>query len=243
MYSKHETPLVKASIFYYDSEYKNSVSESIFCVLEKYKMHSPERIYAGKLTRHKYILAGTSIKELFVRAYSEKDVLEVDMSSSNSACGMEYWNVNLGLTFLKSSRLVVQPQIMPWNILSIQSTHGRLRNPLIYEEFMACVKELIDVVNPFYISIDDVDNKVCLMNQVHAERFEPSRIQQIYWGNYLGKMHCEMYGQEKLKKIPAKHIEWVNGGVFFCLTDHVLDYNSKECKSVRTQVFRYLKHQ
>lgn len=241
MYSKYETPIIICSIFYYDREYKKSTGEQVLDILEKYKMFPPEKFYAEKLTNNRFIYATEHTKEMMARAYSEKDILGLDMASGNSRKVADYWRVEWNLTFHKNSKLAVEPVFNPWNVLSIHSTHGRMKNPEIYSDFFDCMKELIKLLDPFYASIDDVSNKVDLMDRTQEAHFVPDRIQEIYWGNYFGQLHCDHYGTDKIKAIPAKNIERIGNGVFFSLTDHVLEYNSKECNTERKNVKKYLK--
>ena len=49
------------------------------------------------------------------------------------------------------------------------------------------------------------------------------------------------YGMDKIKKIPAKNVKRIGNGVFFSLTGHVLEYESKECKDERKNIKKYLK--
>lgn len=241
MYSEYEKPIIKCTIFYYDTDYKKSTAEQIFEILEKYNMFPPEKFYAGKLTRNRFIYANEQTKDVMVQAYAEKNVLGIAMASGNSRKVEEYWSVDWSLTFYKNSKLAVEPTFMPWNVLSIESTHGRLQDPAVYRDFFLCMKDLIKLIHPFYARVDDVDNAVTLMDRTKERRFVPDYIQQIYWGNYFGSMHCNHYGMDKIEKIPASNVEKIGDGVFFSLTDHVLEYNTRECKQARRRVEKYLK--
>lgn len=241
MYSEFEKPTITFTIFYYDTDYKKSTAEKMFEILEKCNMFPPEKFYASKLTRNRFIYANEQTKEVMIQAYAEKDVLGIAMASGNSRKVEEYWSVDWSLTFYKNSKLAVEPVFMPWNVLSIESTHGRLQDPAVYRDFFQCMKELIKLINPIYVYVDDVANAVDLMNRTKERRFVPDHIQQIYWGNYFGPMHCNHYGMDKIEKIPASNVERIGDGVFFSLTNHVLEYNTRECKQVRKKVEKYLK--
>lgn len=241
MYSKYEKPVIICSIFYYDLEYKKETGEQVINILEKYNMYPPEKFYAGKITKNKFIYANNLTKELLIDAYSEKDVFGIDMASGNSRRVTDYWRVEWDWTFYKNSKLAVEPVFKPWNVLSIHSTYGRLNNSNIYKAFFSCIKELIEVLTPFYASIDDVSNKVTLMNKTKERYFIPERIQEIYWGNYFGEEHCDYYGLEKLKSIPAVHVEKLGKGIYFSLTDNVFEFDSLECKLLRRKIKNYLK--
>ena len=233
MYSKYEKPIINCSIFYYDKEYKKCTAEQVFDILTKYGMFPPEKFYAGKLTKNRFVSSGERTKDILIQGYSEKNVLELDMASGNSRKVEDYWRVDWFLTFYKNSKLAVKPVFEPWNILSIHSTHGRLNDSKIYADFFGCAKELIALLGPFYASIDDVNNKVMLMDRARESHFVPDRIQEIYWGNYFGEYHCNHYGIDKMKRVPAKNVEAIGNGVFFTLTDHVLEFDSRECNATR----------
>ena len=242
MYSKYEKPIIKASIFYYDIEYSRDTAIKVLQILEKYNMYPPEKICADLLTNNKFICASEQTKDLFVQAYSEKGVLGVDMASGNSRKVADYWRVNWGFTFYKEKKLAVKnPKFMPWNVLSIHSTHGRLNDNDIYLDYLNCVKELIVILNPFYASIDDIDNKVKLLNQTREPHFVPNSIQQIYWGNYFGEQQCLQYGLDKIGNNEMGIVEKIGKGILILLTDHVLEYDSKECKQNRNKIKSYLK--
>ena len=240
MYSEYEKPIIICSIFYYDREYKKDTAAQVLHILTKYGMFPPEKFYAGKLTENRFVYAGKQARDILIQGYSEKDVLELDMSSGNSRKVTDYWRVQWGLTFYKNSRLAVEPVFLPWNVLSIHSTHGRLKDSKLYSDFFGCMKELIALLEPFYVSVDDVNNKVNLMDRAKEAHFVPDRIQEIFWGNYFGKDHCSRYGLDNLKRLPSKHIEVIGDGIFFSLTDSVLEYDSKECKNGRKKIKQYL---
>ena len=241
MYSKHEKPVITCSIFYYDTDYKKNTGKQVLDVLEKYNMFPPEKFYAGKLTKNRFIYASEATKEVLTQAYSEKDILALDMASGDSRKVDDYWRVQWNLSFLKNSKIAVRPTFMPWNVLSIYSTHERMNDPAIYLEFFSCMRELIEFLHPFYAVVDDVSNKVKLMDLAHEPYFVPDRIQEIYWGNYFGEFHCEHYGIDKINAIPANNVEEIGNGVFFSLTNHVLEYGSRECQNVRRIVKNYLR--
>lgn len=238
MYLKGETPVIKASIFYYDADYYEETAAGVFKVLEKYNMHLPQKLHAGKLTDSEYVKVAGSVEDLFVQAYCEKDVLGVDMLGGDEETS-DYWRVEWSFTFYKLSKLDVQPAFMPWNVISLYSTYERLRDQETYSNYFACFKELISVLKPFYASIDDVDNKVKLAKKAHIDKFTPDRIQQIYWGNYWGEKLCHNTTADELRNLPVKDFEVIENGVLFFLTDNVFGFDSSECKRSRRKVKKY----
>ncbi|MDD6260105.1 MAG: hypothetical protein PUA74_03315 [Clostridiales bacterium] len=232
MYSKYETPLMKASLFYYDSVYSQETSKQVLDILLKYGFFPPLKIYAASMTKNNYISADEDTGDLFVRSYSEKDILEIDMSSGDSRKVHEYWKANWGLTFLKNShRTIKQPKTIPWNIFSLYSTYGLLKESEFYENYFNCIFDLIAALKPFFAAVDDVDNRVRLMSK--EEHFVPDRIQQIYWGNYWGKNFCEKYGIDETEDIPTQNVRKIGDGFWFSLTDSAFEFNATECKIKR----------
>lgn len=240
MYLKNERPIIRATIYYYDTKYALNTSYAVLNVLKKYHMYPPEKINADKLTKNRFISFDENTDNLFSKAYCEKDVLQIDIASGNIRSTADYWRVSWGLTFYKNSKLAVSaPQFMPWNTLSIDSSHTRLEDTSKESAYLSCIKELIEILNPFYVSIDDVNNKVLLMNQVKETKFVPDRVQQIFWGNYWGPSFCVQY-RDAVLKIPAKNVELCNNGVFFTLSDNILDFNTNECRIGRQSITRFL---
>lgn len=233
MYSKYEKPLISASIFYYDSEYQSECAERVCCTLEKYGVFPPEKIYADKLTNGKFIDAGNGTKDIFIGAYSEKDVLGIDMASGDSRKVEDFWRVSWGFTFYKNSKLPVKnPKFIPWNVLTFQSTYGRLNDKGVYNDYILCIKELIEIVKPFYASIDDLNNHCQLLGNTKDRHFVSDRIQEIYWGNYFGPSYFEKY-KDQLTKIPGLKVESISNGVYFSLTESVFDFDSNHVKRFR----------
>ena len=241
MYSKVEKPTLSATIYYYDIEYNQETAYNVLEILKKYNMYLPEKIYADKLTKGKFVSVENGIDNLFIQAYSEKDVFEVDMASGDSRKVDDYWRVDWSFTYYKNRKLVGACSLMPWNNLTVQSTYGRLQNHTNYDEFISCVKELIVVLDPFYASIDDVNNKVELLSKAGEAHFVPERVQEIFWGNYFGKIHCDNFGIEKMLEIPTEEMERIGEGVFFTLTKSALDFGTKEAIEARKKVKQILK--
>lgn len=244
MYQNFEVPQFKATLFYYDCGYEKQTANKIISVLEQFNFFPPDQICADKLTKNRYINANEHTPQLFVQAYSEKDVFCIETAT---AAGMgkdkekEFWKVVLGLTYYKNSRLVGSCKFKPWNTLSIYSTYRRLQDNNKYSDFIDCVKCLISTVKPFYACIDDVANCVKLMDEVKAKHFVPNVVQQIYWGNYYGEDYKTLLGEDCFLYMPAFEIEHIGDGVFFTLSNSLFDFDSKDVKFQRKQVWKYLK--
>lgn len=240
MYSKHEKPTVSATLYYYDTEYKEETAKNILSVLEDYHLFPPERIHADKLTKNKFAYADEHTRALFVDAYSEKDVLGLDMASGDSRYVSDYWKITWSFTYYKNSKLVGSCKFLPWNTLTIQSTYGRLKSKIAEKQFLDCVKKLIAVTHAFYASIDDVNNKVELQDKYKIPYFTPNSIQVIYWGNYIGDEIAAKFNLVNLTDIPAYQSELIGNGVFFTLSHSFHEFNTKEVNTRRNQIRRHL---
>lgn len=237
----YEKPLIDATIYYYDIEYKRETAQKVLDILKRHNLFPPEKICLGPLTRNKYLFASDQTEKQFVDAYAEKDVFLIDMASAPFAKPGNLWEVHWTLTYCKGSDYDGTGKFMPWNILTISSTHGRMHDPLNYEQFFSAAKELIELLDPFYANIDDVSNSVKLMRKSCEKHFSPDHVQQIYWGNYFGKQFCENIGREKIMNIPVTHIEPIGQGIYFTLTNSVFDFSSRECDIFRKAIKQSLK--
>ena len=241
MYSKNESPILRTSIFYYDDIYDSITSKKVLQTLLEHGFFPPQKIYAGHLTNNKFLPYNEDVSELFVKAYSTHDVLEIDMSSGNSRKVTDFWRIKWGLTFLKNSVSPPHsPKFKPWNVFTIDSTYGRLNDLSNYNNYFTCVQEIISILNPFYASIDDVNNKVLLMDEAHEDHFVADRIQQVFWGNYWGEIFCQKYNVDLFQIISTHNIKKINNGFFFTLTDSAFDFDSKECRRLRKLISKHI---
>lgn len=240
MYSKHETPLIRGTLYYYDDAYPAALGGQVRDALEAFGFFPPEKLYADVLTGGEYQPFTPEMADLFPRGYSEKEVFSLSMASADSSKAAEYWKFDWYFTFHKSDTLAVTPIFRPWNVLTLDSTYDRLRDPAAYDAYFACLKELIALIRPFYARIDDVANANRLLNAAKEPHFKPDYIQQIYWGNYFGPEFCDRFGKEKLLHLPAGQISELADGVFFTLTDSVLEAPAWKCGIARRKIKRYL---
>lgn len=239
VYSEFEIPIIRGTIFYNDIEYDATIGEGVQRILERYGYFPPNKIYADVLTRGRYIKYRPEMSQLMSEAYSKKGVFSVSMASGDSRKNPEYWKLDWNYTFYKNEKLARTPSFIPWNVLSLDSTTGRLEDPVEYNNYMQCFLELIGYIKPFYAMIDDVSNAVELLKKAKEPHFKPDYIQQIYWGNYFGGRHVQHYGKDKMMNLSAKCIYEIDEGVFFTLTDNVLTSAKNTQETVRTTI----KHQ
>lgn len=236
MSKAYEKPLISATLYYYDNEYTNETAEMVLAILKRYGFFPPHKIHAGKLTRNRFVAANEQTGELFVRAYHEKDIFGIDMASGDCKSSIDYWRIDWGFTYYKNSQLVGSCSLMPWNTFTMQSTYGRLQNRDVSGDFVLCFKELIKTLNPFYASIDDLQNKIALMGRAQEPHFIPNKIQCIYWGNYLGYMYYPESKIQSIMSLPICGTEIVGEGVFFALSDSLLDNRGIRVENLRRQI-------
>lgn len=243
MYNENEKPEISASILYFDKEYGVDTARKISDILCKYGFDKPGKIYAGCLTNNRYKKYPGHFSDLFIRAYSEKDVMSYGMASGDSRKADEYWRFDCNMTFYKDSKLAPrnsENSFEPWNVINLSSTYGRLKDKAETDNFLKCVKDLILLLNPFYADIDDISNSVDLLFEAGEQTQVSDRIQQIYWGNYYGPSFCQKYGTDKMLNLPAYSIEKLGDGVFYTLCENVFGFASDECKKRRKQIRKIL---
>ena len=234
------TPVISATIFYFDCEYSANTSKKVLSILEKYDMFPPSKIHIGKLTKNRFVFTNEKTPDLFIQGYCEKDVFGIDMASGDCKTTPEYWRLDWGFTYYKNSRLTGSCKFKPWNTLTIQSTHGRLQNEGIERNYISCIKDLIKLLQPFYVSIDDLQNKIRMMEKANETHFTPGKVQTVYWGNYFGEDYCKLFDISPLFCLPVHMLERINGGVFFTLSDSVLKYKGLSIDLMRKQIEKQL---
>lgn len=231
-YEEYERPEISFALFYYDEDYERSTSEKVLNSLEKYGFFPPEKIYIDRMTRGRFVYYKPHMREMFIEAYSKPGVCNMSMADGDSRKVEELWKFDWGFTFIKTKMLTKEPRrgtLKPWNVLTLSMTYGRFRDPEIYSNFFSFAKSVITDIDPFYARLDDIANGLDVFHSVNEDCFEPGRIQQIYWGNYLGSDYCEKYNVGDGSGIPAYSVEKLGNGVFFTLSDNVLDFASEEC--------------
>lgn len=240
MYSKNETPIIRGSLMYYDSQYSADLGAQVQEVLEMYGFFPPEKIYADSLTRGRYIYYRDGMKDLFPNAYSRKGIFGISMASGDSKKVTDYWKFDWYFTFYKNKKIISNPEFTPWNVLSLDTTYGRMQDDSLCKQYFSCIRALISLIRPFYAKIDDVSNSVILLDEAKEECFKPDYVQQIYWGNYWGPDHCATYGMDNILQCPVATVEKISDGVYFTLTDSVFDATSRRCNKQREKIKRFL---
>lgn len=236
MYSKDEKPIIRASIFYFDEMYDALLGSQVRDILHKHGFFPPDKMYADKLTRGRFKKYSPVMYDLFPLAYAQKEIFGISMASGDSKLVEEFWKFDWNFTFYKNKKLAVVPKFRPWNVLSLDTTYGRMSNDNLYEQFFLCVRELIELLHPFYARIDDVANINRLEDAVHNEQFRPENIRQVFWGNYFDTTFYPELIFDGIANVLDGNVHQVTGGIFFTLTDNVFDATTLRCDALRESV-------
>ena len=102
MYTNSEIPIFRAGICYYDSSYSEETAENVLRVLEKYHFFPPQWFHAGILTHDRFIKYTDAQRELIHSAYSEKDIMGLDLTNGGRQNTELYWNLGWRFTFHKN---------------------------------------------------------------------------------------------------------------------------------------------
>ncbi|MBR5137857.1 MAG: hypothetical protein IKV30_07585 [Clostridia bacterium] len=235
----NRAPIVSAIICYYDTSYEYETAVRVLAILKKYNFFPPEKIHADHLTKNKYIYTDTSTEQIFVNAYSEKNVLGLDMASNNGNNNVDYWRFSWNYTFLKNKKSI-NSIFVPWNVITLSSTYKRLTNTKMYNDYIACVKELIVELNPFFASVEDAENTVRLMGRSKDKRVNPERIPHVSWGNYINTSIYNCKEKEPFLKANSYFSEIIGDGIWFTLGPSMIDINSIEVNKRRKIIEKYL---
>lgn len=199
---------------------------------EQFGLFPPGSICLDKLTQGKFQAYQPSMRELAVRAYSEKDVFSVFWEQPGGGFSLEWV-----FTFYKSSRPAVpQPSFRPWNTLTLKASYDWLSDKRNEANYLEACKALFRILNPFYASIDDVAHAVSLLKKARAPHFVPDTIQQVYWGNYWGGGFAAQIEAFRARQLPVFQFEEIQGGVFFTLSDSIFDFDSAKVNRLRRQI-------
>ena len=252
MYAEYETPQIGISFFYYDDNYEPETAEAVTKCLEENNLFPPHRLLAGHLTNDRYKKYDPAMRELFVKSYSEKDIFVTTWRKGTARNKSGYFEAYWTLTYHKSSNKVGARIFKAWNIITIYATYAWISVESNYSSLVKCLHELIPILHPFNILIDDISNQSDLEGIIDtglSKRTAPPepvprhlRTSPIYWGNYWGPDICKLYDVSKLAELPVKNLKEINGGVFFTLTDNVMEFDTPECKMVRSIINTEILH-
>ena len=243
MYNKNEMPLIRATVFYYDTAYTIETAEKLLLALSNNGFDYPTNMFAEKLTNNRFIKLNKNctFRELFVKGCTHKDITDIVITSKYNE--EDYWKIEFGFTFLKNtSNPVIHPTFNPWNRINIDATYSLMHSEVFSNQYYNLFNEIISIVKPIFGSIDDVDKKVSMLKRNGFTHFVPNTIQAIYWCNYYGHDICNSVGIDKLLSLPITNKKQTNDGFIYYLTENVLDFSSLECMRKRSIVERILMH-
>lgn len=243
-YEYYEKPEIKLTVFYYDNEYSDaSIAEKVLANLEKYGFFPPEKMYIDRMTKGRYLKYKPEMRDMFVEAYCKSGVMSIGMADGNSRKVEDLWEFDWNFTFYKTLMLENRPHtgtVKPWNTLSLRMTYGRFKDPAIYANYFSFAKAVICDIDPVFARIDDIAYGLYLRDRLGLDFMTLDHAQQIYWGNYFGSDWCKKYGISDGVDIPAYTVEKLGNGVFFTLSDNVLDFASAECDARRARIRKRL---
>ena len=234
MYSYNDIPEIDMTIFYYDTEYKRATAERVLEILERNQLFPPRRLDADHLTGGRLKKYTPDMRELFLQAYSDPDVLSVNWETGRERLGEEHlffrWIFFRERNHLESS-------LRPGNILSFYATYEWMRVPGRQAQLLRCVRELCEALDAVRAVMDDVANCVDLLDRAGEKGYDSNYIQQIFWGNYLGQHLKEQISLKQLRAMQLPNYAETEKGVFFTLTEDVFDFESPACEKIRKKVF------
>lgn len=243
-YRDFERPEIKFSMMYYDNEYTDSsIAEKVLANLEKFGFFPPEKMYIDRMTRGRYLKYKPEMRDMFIEAYCKPGVSNIGMADGDSRKVEQLWEFAWRFTFFKTLMLEKRQHtgtFIPWNHLSLSMTYGRFEDPQIYSNYFSFAKTVIEDVDPLCAEIDDVAHGNYLFDNTGEKTYTAEHVQQIYWGNYFGADWCRQCGIKDGEDIPAYSVEKIGSGVFFTLSDNVLDFDSVECDARRARIRKYL---
>ena len=236
LYADYEIPKIKATIFHYDLEYNRTTAERVLEILERNQLFPPRRLCAAHLTGGRLKKYTPDMRELFLQAYSEPDVLGVEWETGREKRGEEHLFFRWNLTFYKESNHL-ESSYHPWNVLSFAATYEWMRAPGRQAQLLQCVRELCEALDAVWAVMDDVSNSVDLLDRAGEKGYDSDYIQQIFWGNYLGQQLKEQISLKQLRAMQLPNYAETEKGVFFTLTKDVFDFESPACEKIRKKVF------
>lgn len=246
MYLYGETPMLSATVFYFDQIYEEQIPLAVKSMLELHGFFPPCYLYADRLTRGRVQKYRPEMEDFIVRTYTEPELGQFSISSANPDTAREYWEMQWWLTFYKYTayREVHRPgAFVPWNGITYHSTYGKLCDESYLERFFACFEDTIGIVRPFCASVDDMSISAQLI--LHPEghgtlQRRYGQVNAVYWGNYFSPEYCQIYGLTP--DLLPKDVRWkeIAGGILFYLSESPWDLAGQEVFRLRKTISRRL---
>lgn len=242
MYHLNEIPKFKVSIFYFDEEYNADIPNQLKHILREHDFYPPTFINVDKLTRGRYIRYADKMDSYLIDGYTQKGILYLGITDAPSLKASDFWQMEWQLTYHKFTSYHINAGHKPWNVLSFKITYNELSDESKYKRFWKCVYACIELLNPFYATMDDIDISVTMSQAEGTNKVTPIKygeVNAIHWGNYFGPEYCRKYGLNAIKSLSGVSVS-INGGILFMLSKSALDCVNHECTEKRKLIARSL---
>ena len=231
MYEKYEKPQFSACLLYFDDTHSQELALRILNSIRKYDFYPPKLIFAGNLTNNRYIKFHIDREDMFERAYSDKDVLTIELCSSQKNKATGFWKLLITKAFNNEPALPRSKKEMQWNTLHLSFTYDKLTDEEFCARYKKCVKTLIELLHPFFARMDDMAVSVDMALErnppdgfARTQPTEYGMVNAIYWGNYYGPDYCKKYFPPDITCCDAAVWEPLGDGMFFSLSKDIKDF-------------------
>ena len=229
MYENYEKPQFSACLLYFDDRYPHDLALRILNTIKEYGFYPPKLIFAGSLTNNRYIKFHTDREDLFDSAYSDQDVLTIELCSSQKNQATGFWRLLITKAINKGPALPRSKK--EWNTLHLSFTYDKLTDEAFCVRFQKCVKRLIELLHPFFARMDDMAVSVDMALDrnppngfARTQPTEYGTVNAIYWGNYYGSDYCKKYLPPDITCCDAAVWEPLGDGMFFSLSGEIKDF-------------------
>lgn len=207
------------------------ISKLTELLLRKADEFIPTVIYGGKLTARKnkkFDKDDTEDINLFTKCLNDTDVLRIVLTNSDRK--------KRDIIFAFTIAFVPQ-----FTVVSLEVTHSFFKSQNEKDRFMEIITQMIEVISPMFVNIDDIDNSLGIMEEAGEDIYQVEKyVPALFWGNYFGEKYVNHFGEERLIKSPHGHVSRVCSGIMITMTNDPMEYNSDECVEARKKLSRYL---
>lgn len=200
MYENYEKPQFSACLLYFDDRYSHDLALRILNTIKEYGFYPPKLIFAGSLTNNRYIKFHTDREDLFDSAYSDQDVLTIELCSSQKNQATGFWRLLITKAINKGPALPRSKK--EWNTL---------------HPFFARMDDMA-------VSVDMALDRNPPNGFARTQPTEYGTVNAIYWGNYYGSDYCKKYLSPDITCCDAAVWEPLGDGMFFSLSGEIKDF-------------------
>lgn len=189
-------------------------------------------IYGSERTKNKnckYDATNTSDNDLYKACLQDEKIYRVVLTNSDRKKREVLFGFIIDFAYFAT-------------VITFEVTHSYFKTEVEKEKYMSIVKELIEIVSPFYGNIDDIGESLEILKKAGEDTYicVTDYVPAIYWGNYFGEKYVTHYGKDKLLDSPYGIVSNVGNGIFITMNDDPMNYNTKECAENRKRLSRYL---